>query len=208
MQKFKVFLSIVFLVFISSAFQLYAQSAEIIDNVIGSQSISYGEASYLAALGSGLADEEADINSAYAIINSSGFNRDAKAAAQPVTLGEFSYILMKSLEMKGGLMYSLFPITKVCRPRTEYLGIIDFEAHPGNPLKGTEALNMLSELLRFKGGGIVKNLKIFVLAVITICLPFAVVSAMDFGGSLASATSYSSAGDGSLQNEEAVGLWV
>ncbi len=147
MQKIKVFLSIVFLVFISSVFQLYAQSAEIIDNIIESQGISYGEASYLAALGTGLADDEADIQTAFTIMSSRDFNKNSKTADQPATLGEFAYLLMESLEIKGGLMYSLFPSPRYAVRELVYLGIIDFEAHPGNKLRGTDALNMLSELL-------------------------------------------------------------
>ena len=147
MQKFKVFLSIVFLVFMSSAFQLYAQSAEIIDDIIESQSISYGEASYLAVLGTGMADDEADIDAAYTLVSSRDLNKNSKTADQPATLGEFAYILMESLEMKGGIMYRLFPSPRYAVRELAYLGVIDFEALPGNNLKGTEALTMLSELL-------------------------------------------------------------
>ena len=150
MQKIKVFLISCFIIFAVAVSGISAQSADVVDNLLASENANFGDSVYMAVVGSGLADDTISIDEAVKLINSKGLNAGNKSAEKNISLGEFSYIVMKLFQMDGGIMYMLFPSPRYAARELDYLGLIDGDAHPGNPVSGSEIIRIISGVIDIK----------------------------------------------------------
>lgn len=150
MQKIKVFLICIAIIFLISAAGVTAQSMDIIDNLLESKTANFGASVYMIAVGSGIADESVSISEAVDIISEKKWNKSRKEADEPITLGEMSFITMKALKLPGGIMYSLIPSARYALREFAYLGLIEGGAHPGDEIRGTDVLNILSQAIALK----------------------------------------------------------
>lgn len=149
MQKTKVFfiLAAAMLIFTAS---IYAQSNEIVDNLLLAQEAGFGEAVYMITVGSGLADENISEADAVKLVSDKRWNKGNKKVDDKITLGEASFIIMKSLKINGGLMYTLFPSPRYAVRELDYLGLINTEPHPGRKVSGQDFLDILSKAIALK----------------------------------------------------------
>lgn len=122
-----------------------AQSNEVVDRVLQQDELHVAEALYLVQVASGRVDEDVSVQDVY---DRTMFGFAQKGADEPVTLGEFSYIVMSSLEMSGGIMYSLSPGPRYAARELAYLGHIASNGSPYRTLSGNEALRILGSVLR------------------------------------------------------------
>ncbi len=152
MQKNHVFLILTVALLVFAAAGVFAQSADIVDNLLSQENARFGEAVYMIAVGSGLASESVSIADAVKIIKDKHWTGAFKNSTDPITLGEVSFITMKALKIHGGLMYTLFPSPRYAVRELAYLGFIEGEAHPGNKMKGDQVLEILSKAIAFKEG--------------------------------------------------------
>ncbi|MDC7227357.1 MAG: hypothetical protein PQJ61_11400 [Spirochaetales bacterium] len=152
MQKIKVFLILTSLLIFISAVGLSAQSMNIIDDLLDQEVAEYGEAVYLITVGSGAVNESASISEAMSTAAEEKWISKRADADDSISLGEVSYIIMKSLKIRGGLMYKLFPSPRYAVRELAYLEIVTGQAHPGDNLSGEDVMNILSRAIDFKEG--------------------------------------------------------
>jgi hypothetical protein len=129
---------------------LTAQSNEVLDSVLGEATISYGNAAYLVGTASGLFPETTAPADAGPLLEQKGWGTPGLTATDPVTLGDFSYMLTRAFEIHGGVMYWILPGPRYATRELAYLAIISGPAKPGMSLSGERALRILEKMLNSK----------------------------------------------------------
>jgi len=150
MQKIKVFLSSIVVIFVIAVAGVSGQSMQIMDDLLATATADFGDSVYMIAIGSGIADDSVTVSEAVELISKKGWNVSNKTAEEAVNLGELSFVIMQALDMKGGIMYSLIPSPRYAVRELNYLGLIDGEAHPGNPVRGSDVIKILSGAIEIK----------------------------------------------------------
>ncbi|HTP57693.1 MAG TPA: hypothetical protein VMM82_02180, partial [Spirochaetia bacterium] len=74
------------------------------------------------------------------------------AANAPVSLGDYSYLLMKAFNVTGGIFYSLFPSPRYACRELGFLRVIPSDARPLRSVSGEEAVRILSNMISLRGG--------------------------------------------------------
>jgi hypothetical protein len=129
---------------------LTAQSNEVLDSVLGETTISYGNAAYLVGTASGLFPETTVPADAGPLMEQKGWGTPGRGPTDPVTLGDFSYMLTRAFGIHGGIMYWILPGPRYATRELSYLGIISGPAKPGMSLSGERALRILEQILHRK----------------------------------------------------------
>ncbi len=75
------------------------------------------------------------------------FNTDPQ---RPITFGEFAYIAMETLDLPGGMMYTMFPSPRYAAREFLYRGWIPGKPKTDSTLTPWEVTTSLSELLSWK----------------------------------------------------------
>ena len=126
---------------------LAAQSNEVLDAVLAQPSLSYASAAYLVGTASGhLADTVAP-EDAVSQLEQAGLGIPGRKADDPVSLGDFSYMLTRAFGIHGGIMYTILPGPRYATRELAYLDIISGPAKPGMTLPGERALRILEQVI-------------------------------------------------------------
>ncbi len=126
---------------------LAAQSNEVLDAVLGEASLSYGNAAYLVGTASGHLPETTAPADAGPQLEQQGLGRPGLKPTDPVTLGDFSYMLARAFKMTGTIMYAVLPGPRYATRELAFLGYITGPAVPGMPLSGERALRILERII-------------------------------------------------------------
>jgi hypothetical protein len=135
---------------LACAAQVGAQSNELLDALLEEQTTSFGQASYLVLTAAGRLSEGASPAEAALVVTAQGWKVPQKGADEPLTLGEYSFLLMQAFQMKGGLMYRIFPGPRYAGRELAYLRLIRGDTSPYRLLRGEEAIGILGRLLAWK----------------------------------------------------------
>jgi len=138
----------------ASVLPAVAQSNQFIDRLLEQPQATFGASAYLVLAASGLVPAEATEQQALTALNEKGWKLKARGADEPIRLGEYCYLIMKAFELKGGLMYRLFPGPRYAVRELAYLGLVHGKAHGGRYPSGQEAVQVLSSFLDRKAGGV------------------------------------------------------
>lgn len=153
MQKIKVFIVSIVILTVITAAGISAQSMQIMDDLLAMTEADFGNSVYMITVGSGIADESVSVDEAVELITAKGWNKTGKSADKTVTLGELSYIIMQTLDMSGGIMYSLLPSPRYAVREFDYLGLITGDSHPGSKVSGEDVIRILSGAIELKEAG-------------------------------------------------------
>ncbi len=138
---------------------LYAQSSQVITEILNTKNVTFGQVCYLSAVNQGLVKEKASfeecINALYeddqlpVIVN----------PMTPVVLVDLAFLYAKIWDIKGGIFYRL---TKGS-PRYAFKqlkkdGVIGKNADPSDFISGVEALNLLTSCMFTYGGMSLDNI--------------------------------------------------
>jgi hypothetical protein len=128
-----------------------AQSNKIVDDLLLETTASYGNASYMVLTAAGLIPESAEEEDALAEAVKRGYNPKGKGIYSPISLGEYSHMLMQVFDIGGGIMYSIFPSPRYASRELGFKGYIkrDFGAYRN--VSGREAIQILGRILRERG---------------------------------------------------------
>ena len=129
---------------------LHSQSNTVIDELIEKENADWGQTTYLVLTAVELLDENEDIPGVMSALEAQQWNIDSKDAEEFITLGEYSYMLMKAFGLSGGLMYKIFPGPRYAARELDYLNFIDENKSPYRTLSGEEVLRILGRLLEWK----------------------------------------------------------
>ena len=126
---------------------LTAQSNEVLDAVLGQATLSYGNAAYLVGTASGHLPETVTPEDAVPQLEQAGLGLPGRKSTDPVSLGDFSYMLTRAFGISGSIMYSILPGPRYATRELAYLEIISGPAMPGMSLSGERALRILEQII-------------------------------------------------------------
>jgi len=122
---------------------VYAQSADVITELLETNTATFGQISYLAAVQKNLINENDSYDAAVKALFDNGLIISQENPEAPIPLVDIAYIYSKLWNIEGGLMYRL---TKGA-PRYVFKqfqadGIIKANQEPGDYISGAKALSL------------------------------------------------------------------
>ena len=137
-------LSILIILFIGGF--AFAQSAEVVTDILNSDEVTYGQVCYLSAVHQGLISDDADYSEAVQKLYSLGQIPEDAGEYDSVYLANLAYIYVQIWpEMKGGLMFRLSNgAPRYAFKQLKSDGIFSDKADPMSIVSGAEALNILT----------------------------------------------------------------
>jgi hypothetical protein len=137
------------LLFAASAHTLGAQTAAELERILALPAVSCGDAAWLVL---GAAGDPADSpGEAYRFAAGRGWLPRKAAAETAITLGGLSFLIMRAFNIKGGLMYALFPGPRYACRELQALGLLRGRIYPTSKVSGAECLQLLGETLSHAG---------------------------------------------------------
>jgi hypothetical protein len=132
---------------------LPAQSNELVDRLIEQEKTTYGVASYMIMSSIDELPEDATVQDALESVTAQDWAVSVPSeASEPIRLGEYSYLIMRALEIEGGIMYRLFPGGRYAARELKHLEVIPTESAARRTLTGSEALLILRRAIEWKEG--------------------------------------------------------
>ncbi len=128
-----------------------AQSNDIIDSVLQDPSLLYKDGAYLVLTAAGYLPDTVTPDEAFADLEArrQEWRLQGLSAAEPMTLGEYSYLLMQAFSIRGGVLYSIFPGARYAARELSFLDLIEGPASPYRKVSGDEALLILGRTLEW-----------------------------------------------------------
>jgi len=130
----------------------WAQSNTVLDKILAEKTASFGDAAYLVLTAVGKVPDAASSAQAMETLKTQGLNPANAAPESSITMGAYSYMLMKALGIPGGVMYHLFPGPRYAGRELVYLGVVHGDAGPYRTISGQEAVQILGSALNYKEG--------------------------------------------------------
>jgi hypothetical protein len=130
-----------------------AQSSGFMDGLLGAKEASFGQLSYLVLAASDRLGAEADQAGAFKMLQDLGWAPKAARADDPMTLASYAYILMRAFDMKGGILYSLFPSPRYAYREFVSRSIVQGRSDPLDPVDGASAIRILGSVSDNAGAG-------------------------------------------------------
>ena len=131
---------------------LFPQSNHIIDQLLQEEKATYGKAAYLVLTAADMVREEGSEEEAMRRLEEEGLNPRNAGAGEPISLGVYSYLIMRAFSLGGGLFYSLFPSPRYASRELGFKGYIRENPGAYRSLTGREAIAILGRVLRDRGG--------------------------------------------------------
>lgn len=129
---------------------VHAQSNEVIDDLLEEQKTSFGLAAYLVLTATGRIPDGTTTEEAVSALSDQGWIIPKRKVEEPLTLGEYAFLLMQAFQVKGGVMYRIFPGPRYAGREFAYLEFIRGNGSPYRNFSGDEALGILGRLLEWK----------------------------------------------------------
>jgi len=137
---------VIFVLFLTFSAVLYAQTAVELEAVLESSAVTYAQA---ASFVLNSADLEFQ-GSAFEYAVEKGWIKKAEQD-DPVKLGALSFLLMQVFEIKGGMMYTLFPGPRYAYRSMINSGFIQGVSDPAMLVNGQRFLLILGKVLSAEG---------------------------------------------------------
>jgi hypothetical protein len=135
-----------FLVCMAIAGLLAAQTAEELDRILNTQVITSSQAAYFVLAAADILPNDTN---ALAFAKDNRWLSAGKEAESPIRLGEVAYLIMRSFNLKGGILYTLFPGPRYACRELVALQFIQGKTDPGARISGTEFLQLLGRVLTY-----------------------------------------------------------
>ncbi len=126
------------------------QSNALVDRLLRQDIALFGETCYLILTAGGLVSESATVDECLAILSEQRWGLKEKQNDDLVTIGELSYLIMRSLDVSGGLMYSLFPSPRYAFKELAFRGLITEGTGPYRSVSGNEVVHTLGNVMEWK----------------------------------------------------------
>ncbi|MCR5285664.1 MAG: hypothetical protein K6D95_08700 [Treponema sp.] len=141
MKKFIIFCSLFFI-----SFSVFAQSADVITQILNSKEVTTGQLAYLAACNQNLITDDASFDEAVdVLIDNSLMATDATALDIP-TIETVAKILAKNWHVKGGLFFKMTKgSARYAFKQLKADGIISPRTDPKTIISGRQALDLITK---------------------------------------------------------------
>ncbi|OHD75348.1 MAG: hypothetical protein A2177_13885 [Spirochaetes bacterium RBG_13_68_11] len=143
MQK----LAILLLALFAVVLPLEAQSNSVIDALLDSREAAFGDAVYLVLSAARIIPEKATPNDAVWTLQAKNLGVAGRSAKEPISLGEYAFLMMKAFDIRGGIMYRIAPGPRYACRELAFLGLLEGFTAPNRRLAGDEALRILGRFL-------------------------------------------------------------
>jgi hypothetical protein len=141
-----------FLFFLALAvIPLGAQSNQILDQLLQQPQARFGDVVYLTLAAAKIVADTATPDQAIQTLQQQNWKAAILAADAPISLGDYSYLLMKAFNVKGGIFYSLFPGPRYACRELGFLKVIPSDARPLRYVSGEEVVRILGNMLALQG---------------------------------------------------------
>ena len=149
-------ISVLFFLLLSAV--IYAQSADVITELLDSKQASFGQICYLAAVQQNYVDEDASYEAAVQSLFENGIIPDYEDPQAPIPLVDIAYIYSRLWPIEGGLMFKL---TKGS-PRYAFKqfqsdGILSRRQDPSDYVSGAKALSIYTSCVKKYSGFDIKS---------------------------------------------------
>ena len=141
-----------FLILLFSPVVLFAAPADVMEDLLAEEKASFGKAAYFVLVAAEVLPDNATPEEAAALLNETGWKKMNKDADDSITLGELSFLIMKTFRLKGGVLYSILPGPRYAARELSYLKFFSGRPAPGRAVSGEEVLRILGRVLDYKGG--------------------------------------------------------
>ena len=153
MQKKFLFLAAVCLLFAGLSF-VHAQTAAELEAVLSDPALSCAQAALFVASSSpnGGAYAGDGLNEAFALAMERRWFPKGTEPGEIINMGKLSFLLMKAFDIKGGLMYRIFPGPRYAFRSMVSKSYIQEAADPDMKASGEYFLNILGRVIDAEGG--------------------------------------------------------
>ena len=131
-------------------FTVFAQSNERVDALLGQLQSRADDACYLVLSAGGQISEDTEPETAYETAMQNHWLPTTKQADEPILLNEFCALVMYALDLKGGLMFRLFPGPRYAYKHFVALGIVNSNGGPKRTVPGDEVLMVVSQAMELR----------------------------------------------------------
>ena len=127
----------------------FAQSADVITDILGSDEATYGQVCYLSAIHQGIISEDATYEDAVDALLARGQIPEDVGAYDTVFMANLAFIYIQIWpETKGGLMFTLTNGSpRYAFKKLKSDGVIPDSADPNGVVSGRDALNILTSCM-------------------------------------------------------------
>lgn len=131
---------------VCSAFS-FGQSADFFTGVLEAEKTTWEQAVFLVLGGSERIAIEAAPADAWQSFTDSGWFTKLPDPKSPITTAQYSYIISKAFNVKGGLWYTLFKSQRYSYRELVHKGVVPGSFDPSSAVKGTEALKIVDKAI-------------------------------------------------------------
>lgn len=136
----------------------FAQSADVITELLDSEKASVGQVAYLCAVQQELIQDTENYDAAVSALINQGYLAEDTDPSEEITLGKTAYLLSKNWEIQGGLMFNLTNGSpRYAFKQFLYDGVIAKSSEPTSYVSGAEVLQLYSAGLSTYGGFNIKS---------------------------------------------------
>ena len=129
-----------------------AQSNDRIDELLRQDQARLDSAAYIILAAGGIIQETDSPEAAFEKAVSLGLVKAGTAPDAPVRVDEMSFMLMKSLSLKGGVMYTLFPGQRYAYRELAFRKAVNDSGGPARRVSGEEIMRSLGNVMPAEGG--------------------------------------------------------
>ena len=129
---------------------LTAQSNSLIDMLLEEDEADWEKTVFLVLSAAGIMGEDQEPADALPVLEQQNWMSADKAPGDTISLGELSYLLMQAFEVRGGLMYRLFPGPRYAARELAYLNLLEEDTSPYRTVSGDETLRILGGVMEWK----------------------------------------------------------
>ncbi len=130
-----------------------AQSNTVVDALLAEKAATFGEAVYMVMAAITAVPDTASVEDAVAAFQAQHWGIGVPDASSPITLGQYSFLLMRAFKIRGGIMYSLFPGPRYAARELAFRKLVSGDSSPYRTLSGAEVVQILGSVMSYEGAG-------------------------------------------------------
>jgi len=132
----------------------FGQAAEKIDKILETERATFGHAAYLIQTALNDGSDGLDFETAFDRFKNENENliRNSVSAEDVIPIKTYAFLLMKVFDIKGGMMYRIYPCPRYAYRDLQYLGVIQDKKNPDAVMSGASLLQILGRIDTVQGG--------------------------------------------------------
>ena len=129
------------------------QSNEALDLLLAEEQATFGNTTYLVLVAAEIASEDWTPKQSVDELVSRGWGFEDAQPEDIVNLGSLAFMIMKSFDMKGGIMYAILPGQRYAAKEFAFRNFVPGNTNAYRILSGLDVANILGRTLSYLGQG-------------------------------------------------------